>query len=132
MFLIVKENHSDDQLIGDTKQGNGEPPLTQFGQKVTPNQHALATQFGLYDNTYDIGTNSAEGQNWLMQGDNPAYSETSARSDGASVGPGARVDEFDGPDVRSGDLRRTRFRGAIVSDHGSIRITHALRVTCNA
>ncbi|MEO7015548.1 MAG: alkaline phosphatase family protein [Leifsonia sp.] len=78
VFLLVKENRSYDQLYGDMKQGNGDASLTQFGQKVTPNQHALATQFGLYDNTYDIGTNSAEGHNWLMQGDNPAYTETSA------------------------------------------------------
>lgn len=78
VFLLVKENRSYDQLYGDMKQGNGDPTLTQFGAKVTPNQHALATQFGLYDNTYDIGTNSAEGHNWLMQGDNPAYTETSA------------------------------------------------------
>ncbi|MGO4592729.1 alkaline phosphatase family protein [Leifsonia sp. 2TAF2] len=78
VFLLVKENRSYDQLYGDMKQGNGDATLTQFGAKVTPNQHALATQFGLYDNTYDIGTNSAEGHNWLMQGDNPAYTETSA------------------------------------------------------
>jgi YVTN family beta-propeller protein len=78
VFLLIKENRSYDQLYGDMKQGNGDPSLTQFGQKVTPNQHALATQFGLYDNIYDIGTNSAEGHNWLMQGDNPAYTQTSA------------------------------------------------------
>lgn len=78
VFLLIKENRSYDQIYGDLKQGNGDSSLAQFGQKVTPNQHALATQFGLYDNTYDIGTNSAEGHNWLMQGDNPAYSETSA------------------------------------------------------
>ncbi len=59
-------------------QGNGDPNLAQFGAKVTPNQHALATQFGLYDNVYDVGTNSAEGHNWLMQGDNPEYTESSA------------------------------------------------------
>lgn len=45
---------------------------------MTPNQHALTRQFGLYDNTYDIGTNSAEGHNWLMQADNPEYTESSA------------------------------------------------------
>ena len=45
---------------------------------MTPNQHALARQFGLYDNTYDIGTNSAEGHNWLMQADDPEYTESSA------------------------------------------------------
>jgi YVTN family beta-propeller protein len=78
VFLIVKENRTYDQVLGDIGKGNGDPTLTQFGEKTTPNQHALAKQFGLYDNTYDVGTNSAEGHNWLMQGDNPEYTESSA------------------------------------------------------
>ncbi|MBV9805571.1 MAG: hypothetical protein JO286_00240, partial [Solirubrobacterales bacterium] len=83
VFLIVKENRTYDQQFGDIGEGNGDPTLAQFGtntagQKVTPNQQALAKQFGLYDNTYDVGTNSAEGHNWLMQGDNPEYTESSA------------------------------------------------------
>ncbi|MER7585752.1 alkaline phosphatase family protein [Kitasatospora sp. NPDC097691] len=78
VFLIVKENRTYDQVFGDVAKGNGDPTLAQFGANVTPNQHALAEQFGLYDNTYDIGTNSAEGHNWLMQADNPEYTESSA------------------------------------------------------
>ncbi len=78
VFLIVKENRTYDQLFGDVSRGNGDPALAEFGAKVTPNQRSLAEQFGLYDNTYDIGTNSAEGHNWLMQADNPEYSESSA------------------------------------------------------
>ena len=78
VFLLVKENRTYDQVYGDIAEGNGDRSLAQFGAKVTPNQHALAKQFGLYDNTYDIGTNSAEGHNWLMQGDNPEYTESSA------------------------------------------------------
>ncbi|MGW2931133.1 alkaline phosphatase family protein [Streptomyces sp. NPDC001156] len=78
VFLIVKENRTYDQVFGDMPQGNGDSALTQFGENVTPNQHALAEQFGLYDNTYDIGTNSAEGHNWLMQADDPEYTESSA------------------------------------------------------
>lgn len=78
VFLLVKENRTYDQVFGDLPQGNGAPSLTQFGENVTPNQHALAQQFGLYDNFYDIGTNSAEGHNWLMQSDNPEYTESSA------------------------------------------------------
>ncbi|MFF3904898.1 alkaline phosphatase family protein [Streptomyces sp. NPDC001848] len=78
VFLLVKENRTYDQVFGDLKQGNGDPSLTQFGENVTPNQHALAQQFGLYDNFYDVGTNSAEGHNWLMQADNPEYTESSA------------------------------------------------------
>src|SRR6185312_8586981 len=78
VFLLVKENRTYDQVYGDDSRGNGDPSLAQFGAKVTPNQHALAKQFGLYDNTYDVGTNSAEGHNWLMQGDDPSYTESSA------------------------------------------------------
>ncbi|WP_340384603.1 bifunctional YncE family protein/alkaline phosphatase family protein [Streptomyces sp. SS7] len=78
VFLLVKENRTYDQVFGDLPQGNGNASLTQFGDNVTPNQHALARQFGLYDNFYDIGTNSAEGHNWLMQSDNPEYTESSA------------------------------------------------------
>ena len=78
VFLIVKENRTYDQVFGDMPQGNGDPTLTQFGEAVTPNQHALASQFGLYDNFYDVGTNSAEGHNWLMQADDPEYTESSA------------------------------------------------------
>ncbi len=78
VFLLVKENRTYDQVFGDLPQGNGDASLTTFGENVTPNQHALAQQFGLYDNFYDVGTNSAEGHNWLMQSDNPEYTESSA------------------------------------------------------
>ena len=78
VFLIVKENRTYDQLFGDIPQGNGDAALADFGENVTPNQHALAEQFGLYDNFYDPATNSAEGHNWLMQGDDPEYTESSA------------------------------------------------------
>jgi YVTN family beta-propeller protein len=78
VFLLVKENRTYDQVYGDDPRGNGDATLAQFGAKVTPNQHALAKQFGLYDNFYDVGTNSAEGHNWVLQGDNPEYTESDA------------------------------------------------------
>jgi YVTN family beta-propeller protein len=78
VFLVVKENRTYDQVLGDMSQGNGNPAFTQYGAAVTPNNHALATQFGLYDNFYDAGTNSAEGHNWLMQADNPDYTQSLA------------------------------------------------------
>jgi hypothetical protein len=78
VFLIVKENRTYDQQFGDIAKGNGDPAFTQFGQAVTPNNHALVQQFGLYDNFYDAGTNSAEGHNWMMQADNPDYTQSLA------------------------------------------------------
>src|SRR5581483_5260296 len=40
------------QVLGDMSQGNGDPRLTLFGRDVTPNAHALAAQFVLFDNFY--------------------------------------------------------------------------------
>ena len=78
VFLIVKENRTYDQQFGDVADGNGDTAYTQYGQSVTPNNHALVKQFGLYDNFYDAGTNSAEGHNWMMQADNPEYTQSLA------------------------------------------------------
>lgn len=75
VFLLVKENRTYDQVFGDAGRGNGDPTLTQFGQAITPNQHALASTFGLYDNFYDEGTLSADGHNWLVQADANDYIE---------------------------------------------------------
>ncbi len=67
VFLIVKENRTYDQVLGDDPRGNGDPSLTQFGAKVTPNHHALARRGPLIDNLYGGGTLSADGHNWLTQ-----------------------------------------------------------------
>jgi hypothetical protein len=75
VVVLVKENRTYDQVLGDLGQGNGDPSLTQFGQKVTPNQHALARQFGTFDNFYDEGTLSADGHNWIVQADANDYVE---------------------------------------------------------
>ncbi|WP_030435819.1 bifunctional YncE family protein/alkaline phosphatase family protein [Actinoplanes subtropicus] len=78
VFLVVKENRTYDQMFGDETRADGDPAVNEFGANVTPNQHLMEQEFGLFDNTYDIGTNSAEGHNWLMQADDPEYTESSA------------------------------------------------------
>ena len=75
VFLIVKENRTYDQVLGDIAKGNSDPSLAQFGAPVTPNAHALADTFGLFDNFYDEGTLSADGHNWLVQADANDYIE---------------------------------------------------------
>jgi 40-residue YVTN family beta-propeller repeat len=66
VFYIIKENRTYDQVLGDMKEGNGDPSLVLFGEKVTPNQHALAKQFVLLDNFYCDAEVSADGHNWSM------------------------------------------------------------------
>ena len=75
VFLIVRENRTYDQELGDIGKGNSDPTLAQFGATITPNAHALANQFGVFDNFYDEGTLSADGHNWLVQADANDYIE---------------------------------------------------------
>jgi YVTN family beta-propeller protein len=75
VFLIVKENRTYDQVLGDLGKGNGDPADAQFGEEITPNEHALANQFTDFDNFYDDGTQSADGHDWLVQADDNDYNE---------------------------------------------------------
>lgn len=64
VFYIIKENRTYDQILGDVKEGNGDPALCIFPEKVIPNQHALAREFVLLDNFYVAAEVSADGHNW--------------------------------------------------------------------
>lgn len=66
VFYVIKENRTYDQVLGDIKEGNGDTSLVLFGEKVTPNQHALAREFVLLDNFYVDGEVSADGHNWSL------------------------------------------------------------------
>lgn len=64
VFFILKENRSYDEVLGDLRDGNGDPRLVWFGAAVTPNQHAIARRFGLFDNAYASGEVSDSGHDW--------------------------------------------------------------------
>ena len=64
VVYVIKENRTYDQVLGDMPQGNGRPELCIFGAEITPNQHALASEFVLLDNAYCCGILSADGHNW--------------------------------------------------------------------
>ncbi|MBO0798488.1 MAG: bifunctional YncE family protein/alkaline phosphatase family protein [Blastocatellia bacterium] len=66
VIYVIKENRTYDQVLGDMKEGNGDPELCLFGEDVTPNQHALAREFVLLDNFYVDAEVSADGHNWSM------------------------------------------------------------------
>ncbi len=65
-IYVVRENRTYDQVFGDIKEGNGDPNLCIFPEKITPNAHRLARQFVLLDNFYCDGEVSAEGHEWSM------------------------------------------------------------------
>jgi YVTN family beta-propeller protein len=75
VFMIIRENRTYDQVLGDVAAGNGDASLAVFGDgsaaggtPVTPNVHALVTRFPLLDNFYDPSRQSADGHQWIMEG----------------------------------------------------------------
>jgi YVTN family beta-propeller protein len=75
VFLIVRENRTYDQVLGDVAAGNGDASLAVFGDgsaaggtPVTPNVHTLVTRFPLFDNFYDPSRQSADGHQWITEG----------------------------------------------------------------
>ncbi len=64
VFLIIKENRTYDQMLGDVAWGNGDPSLAVFASAL-PNQHALVRRFPLLDNVYAPSRQSADGHPWI-------------------------------------------------------------------
>jgi DNA-binding beta-propeller fold protein YncE len=75
VIYVIKENRTYDQILGDMREGNGDPSLVLYGEKVTPNQHALARQFVLLDNYYCNGIISSDGHAWATEGNATTYYE---------------------------------------------------------
>ncbi len=68
VFLIVRENRTYDQILGDVAAGDGDPSLAVFGGKDTPNAHLLVQRFPLLDNFYNPSRQSADGHQWITEG----------------------------------------------------------------
>jgi YVTN family beta-propeller protein len=64
VIYIIKENRTYDQILGDLDRGNGDPSLTEFGERITPNFHNIARQFVDLDNFYNSGEVSGDGWPW--------------------------------------------------------------------
>ena len=116
-FLLIRENRTYDEVLGDVAGANGDAALARYGLdgwaeeqkdathlKVTPNLHALVGQFAMSDNFYVDSDVSADGHRWVM-GINPTPFFNTAWSSGY----GGRRTEFAGA-VQPG--RRALFGGA--------------------
>ncbi len=64
VIVIVNENRTYDQVLGDLDKGDGDPSLTLFDNNVAPNHHALSDDFTDLDNTYTVGEVSDDGWEW--------------------------------------------------------------------
>jgi YVTN family beta-propeller protein len=78
VFLIIRENRTYDQILGDVAKGHGDAQLAVFGGKDTPNAHALLKRFPLFDNFYDPSRQSADGHQWIVEGMAPYQDDIQA------------------------------------------------------
>ncbi len=68
VIYIIKENRTYDQILGDLPRGNGDKSLVEFGDRITPNFHRIATEFVDLDNFYNSGEVSGDGWPWSTSG----------------------------------------------------------------
>jgi YVTN family beta-propeller protein len=66
VVYIIKENRTFDQVFGDLVQADADSTLVFFGRAVSPNHHALAERFGIYDRFFVNAESSPDGHNWSM------------------------------------------------------------------
>jgi DNA-binding beta-propeller fold protein YncE len=65
VIYIIKENRTYDQVLGDLREGDGEASLVYFPDLITtPNHHALARRFGLFDRFVVNAEVSSQGHIW--------------------------------------------------------------------
>ncbi len=135
VIYIIKENRTYDQVFGDVKSSgdgsaaDGEPAFAIFGnnataqrpdgtrQSVTPNQHALAQRFGLFDRFFVNSEASPDGHNWATAAFSTDYVDKGFRWEYSERG---RTYDWEGynrlPDYEPpGDLQLDKFNGDVLA-----------------
>jgi len=86
VIYIVKENRTYDQIFGDLAQADGDPSLVFFPREVSPNHHALAERFGIFDRFFVNAEVSPDGHNWSMAAYTTDYLQKTVPSNYSSRG----------------------------------------------
>ncbi len=135
VIYIIKENRTYDQVFGDVKTSgdghaaDGEPGFAIFGdgataqrpdgtpQSVTPNHHALAQRFGLFDRFFVNSEASPDGHNWSTAAFSTDYVDKGFRWQYSDRG---RTYDWEGynrlPDYEPpGNLQLGKFNGDVLA-----------------
>ena len=100
VVYIIKENRTYDQVFGDIASGDGDTSLVFFPRAVSPNQHAMADRFGLFDRFFVNAEVSADGHNWSTAAYATDYLEKTVQSQYSNRG---RPYEYEGAVFGAGE-----------------------------
>jgi hypothetical protein len=77
---VIRENRTYDQVFGDLAEADGDTSIVFFGKTVTPNNHALAERYGIWDRFFVNAEVSADGHIWSTGAYAPDYVEKTVES----------------------------------------------------
>ena len=103
VIYIIKENRTYDQVLGDLSAGDGDTSLVFFPRAISPNHHALAERFGIFDRFFVNAEVSADGHNWSMAAYATDYVEKTVQSNYSGRG---RSYDYEGTNREDEDLVR--------------------------
>ena len=103
VVYIIKENRTYDQVLGDLTQADGDTSLVFFPRAISPNHHALAERFGIYDRFFVNAEVSADGHNWSTAAYATDYVEQTVQSNYSGRG---RTYDFEGTNRQDEDSAR--------------------------
>ena len=120
VIYIIKENRTYDQVLGDLKEGDGEASLVYFPDiTITPNHHALARRFGLFDRFFVNAEVSSQGHIWSTAAYVTDYGEKLVPS--AYAGKRSDIDGEDTDEPERGFLWTLAKRSGITfRDYGEM------------
>lgn len=120
VIYVIKENRTYDQVLGDLKEGDGEASLVYFPDTtITPNHHALARHFGLFDRFFVNAEVSSQGHIWSTAAYVTDYGEKTVPS--AYGGKRGDIDGEDSDEPERGFLWTLAKRSGITfRDYGEM------------
>ena len=97
VIYVIKENRTYDQVLGDLSQADGDSSLVFFPRAVSPNHHAFAERFGLFDRFFCNAEVSEQGHVWSTAAYVTDYGEKTTPSTYSKRRNGADRDDVDEP-----------------------------------
>jgi YVTN family beta-propeller protein len=104
VIYVIRENRTFDQVFGDLPGADADTSLTFFPRAVTPNAHALADRFGVFDRFLVNAEVSGDGHNWTTAAYASDYVEKTVPSNYSGRGRSYDYDGLNDEQIAADDV----------------------------